>query len=429
MAQSRWFRHLSTLQWFIFLVTNSIALPVVIGSLFQLSVEEVSSLMQRTFFVVGISTLLQGWLGHRYPVADGPAGSWVSVFVILADVSLHQGTSAQETLQLFTGALLVAGILLLFLGLTGLVERIAFLFTPLVTGSFLLLLTIQLSGVFLKGMLGVQGTGQPLDLTQALLACGVFALVLILSIKGRGWVKNYAVLIGILVGWLVFALLGKSSTSLTGSTALFQLPEMFAWGLPKLNAGIVFTAMLFTLTLVSNTIAAVSAVGQVVPRNEQLHQRSVRRGSWAGGFSHLFASSFSTIGVVPLPVSAGFIRLTGQTQTRPFLIACLLLSGVAFLPWIVNFLALLPGTVASAVLLANFVQLVGISFQSLLRDPLDQRRLSILGITLLIGAGLMAVPPAAFQQLPSLVQYVVTNGLLVGTLIVILLEQLWKEKR
>lgn len=428
MKALRWYSNLSIFQWFIFLLANSIALPIVIGNTFQLSIEEISSLMQRTFFVVGISSFIQGWLGHRYPIADGPAGSWVSVFVIVADVAMHQGQSAKEVLQTLEGGLVVAGFLLLIIGWTGIIPKLLFLFTPLVTGSFLLLLALQLSGVFLKGMVGLEGKIPHPDYGTAALSLGIFFLVIVLSVKGKGWIKNYAVLIGILCGWLLYTLLGKHAVPLSGVNSLVTLPEIFAWGIPKLNAGIIITAILFTFILVSNTIAAITAVRQVIPESEMNQKQILNRSMWAGGISHLITSLFSTIGVVPLPVSAGFIRLTEQTRIRPFLIACLSLSVVALIPSIVHFLAALPAPIASAVLLASFVQMIGISFQSILGEELDQRRLTIVGITLLIGIGTMFLPIVAFQGLPSILQYVFSNGLLIGTVIVILLEQLWRVK-
>ncbi|MFJ8247176.1 purine/pyrimidine permease [Peribacillus asahii] len=426
MERQLFYGSLSTFQWLVFLLANSIALPIVIGGIFHLSIEEISSLMQRTFFVVGISSFIQGWLGHRYSIADGPAGSWVSVFVILADVAIQQGQNTKETLQILEGGLIVAGSLLFILGMTGLVHRLLFLFTPLVTGSFLLILALQLSGVFLEGMMGLQGESPRPDYGIAAISFGVFLLVIILSSKGKGWMKSYAVLIGILLGWLLSTLFGKSSNTFAESTSLIKLPEMFAWGVPKLNAGIAITSILFTFILVSNTIAAVTAVKQVVPKSEENEKQTINRGSWVGGISHFISALFSTIGVVPLPVSAGFIRLTKQKRIKPFLIASLALAGVAFIPAIVHFLALLPGPIASAALLASFVQMIGIAFQSILKEELDQRRLTILGITLIISIGLMFLPTGIFQDLPSILQYICSNGLLVGTIIVILLEQLWK---
>lgn len=421
-------RYLSVFQWFIFLLINSIPLPIVIGDIFQLSPEEVSSLMQRIFFVVGISSFLQGWLGHRLPIIEGPAGLWVSVFVILAEVAAQQGESTKETLQILEGGLIIAAILLFVLGLTRNVHRILTLFTPLVTGSFLFILALQLGGVFLEGMMGLQGEPLRPDYSVTILSFAVFFLIIIVSNKGKGWVKNYAVLIGIISGWSVYALLGKTSASSLSTDSLIKLPEVFAWGPPQFNVGMTITAVLLTFILISNMIAAIVAVKEAVPESQVKEEQVFNRSSWAGGISHFLSSLFSTIGVVPLSVSAGFIRLTKQTGIRPFLVASLMLSGLSVIPEFVHFLALLPQPIASAALLASFVQMIGIAFQSILKEELDQRRLTILGITLLIGIGVMFLPSSVFQGLPSILQYVLSNGLIVGVIIVILMEQLWKAK-
>ncbi|WHY90953.1 purine/pyrimidine permease [Neobacillus cucumis] len=429
MKKQLFYGSLSTFQWFIFLLATSVAFPIIIGNVFHLSIGEISELMQRTFFVMGISSFIQGWLGHRYPIADGPAGSWVSVFVILAGVAIHQGQNTSETLQFLEGGLIVSGLLLFILGVTGLINRLLFLFTPLVTGSFIFLLALQLSGVFLEGMMALHGEPSRPDYGTTAISFGVFFLIIMLSIKGKGWIKSYALLIGILLGWFLYFLLDKTSGTFIHSDSLVRLPEIFAWGIPRLNSGMVVTSILFTFILVSNTIAAVMAVKQVVPESQKSEVKTISRGSWAGGISHFLSALFSTIGIVPLPVSAGFIRLTGQKRLGPFLIASIALSGIALIPMIVNFLALLPAPIASAASLASFVEMIGIAFQSILREELDQRRLTILGITLLISTGLMFLPSSIFQGLPSILQYIFSNSLLVGTIIVILLEQLWKKQK
>lgn len=426
MKQHRFYNSLNIFQWFFFLLANSVALPIVIGGIFHLSVKEISELMQRTFLVVGVSSFIQGRFGHRFPIADGPAGSWVSVFVILAGVAAHQGVGTKETLQLLEGGMIAAGLLLFILGVTGLVNRLLFLFTPLVTGSFLLILALQLSGTFLEGMLGIQ-VQSGVDYGSTAISFGVFVLVIVLSIKGKGWMKSYSVLLGILFGWFLYALSGKTNAVSTPASFI-QLPKIFAWGTPHLNGGMVATSIVFTFILISNTIAAITAAKQVVPETGINEKQTINRGSWAGGISHLFSAVFSTIGIVPLLVSAGFIRLTGQKQIMPFLLASLALAGIAFVPAIVDFLAMLPGPIACAASLASFVQMIGISLQSLLKDKLDERRLTILGITLLIGMGLMFLPKGIFQGMPTILQYIFSNGLIVGTIIVIVLEQLWKPK-
>lgn len=407
---------MGTLQWFIFLLANSIALPIVVGGLFHLTTEEVFYLMQRTFFVVGISSFLQGWLGHRLPIADGPAGSWVGVFTVLAYATAGQD-QLHSTLQILELGMIISGVILIGLGVTGFIGRILFLFTPLVTGTFLLLLCLQLSGVFLKGMLGITATASQIDGFTAIIAFSIFLFVIILSNFGKGFVKSYAVLIGLISGWILFLIAGKVTIP-SQVNHFVQLPQIFAWGLPKWNTGMAVSSFVMVCILVSNTVAAIIAINQATIQKATIEQKQLKDGTWVGGISHIISSVFSTVGVVPLPATAGFIRLTKQKYIRSFLLACMLLVVMSLFPSIIRYLASLPSAVASAVLMASFVQLIGIGLNNIKQVELNERNVTILGVAVLFGSGVMF--------LPSVMQYIFGNGLFVGTVVSILLEQIWR---
>ncbi|PEC19481.1 purine/pyrimidine permease [Bacillus cereus] len=415
---------MGTLQWFIFLLANSIALPIVVGGLFHLTTEEIFYLMQRTFFVVGISSFLQGWIGHRLPIADGPAGSWVGVFTVLAYATVGQD-QLHSTLQILELGMIISGVILIGLGLTGFIGRILFLFTPLVTGTFLLLLCLQLSGVFLKGMLGITATVSQIDGFTAIIAFSIFLFVIILSNFGKGFVKSYAVLIGLISGWIIFLIAGKVTIP-SQVTHFVQLPHIFAWGFPKWNTGMAVSSFVMVCILVSNTVAAIIAINQATIHKATIEQKQLRDGTWVGGISHIISSVFSTVGVVPLPATAGFIRLTKQKYIRSFLTACVLLVVMSLFPSIIRYLASLPSAVASAVLMASFVQLIGIGLNNIKQVELNERNVTILGVAVLFGCGVMFLPSGALQSLPSVMQYIFGNGLFVGTVVSILLEQIWR---
>jgi len=327
---------MGTLQWFIFLLANSIALPIVVGGLFHLTTEDIFYLMQRTFFVVGISSFLQGWVGHRLPIADGPAGSWVGVFTVLAYATAGQD-QLHSTLQILELGMIISGVILIGLGVTGFIGRILFLFTPLVTGTFLLLLCLQLSGVFLKGMLGITATVSQIDGFTAMIAFSIFLFVIILSNFGKGFVKSYAVLIGLISGWILFLIAGKVTIP-AQVTHFVQLPQIFAWGLPKWNTGMAVSSFVMVCILVSNTVAAIIAINQATIHKATIEQKQLKDGTWVGGISHIISSVFSTVGVVPLPATAGFIRLTKQKYIRSFLLACMLLVVMSMFPSIIRYL-------------------------------------------------------------------------------------------
>ncbi|AEY02590.1 xanthine/uracil/vitamin C permease [Oceanimonas sp. GK1] len=416
---------LSVTQWFVFLLANALALPIVLGQAFGLDSAEVAGLVQRTLLVVGLSSGLQAWLGHRYPIADGPAGSWAIVFVVMAYIGREQGFDSFDTLRLLSGGVLVAGLIMLVLGLARQVHRLLFLFTPLVTGCFILLLVIQLAGVFVRGMVTDPRTGT-MSLPVLLIGLLVFLGVLLCSFSRHNLLRTYAVLVGIVLGWAAFWLFELSPATPTEGAGL-ALPELFAWGLPRLDAGMLVVAVLFSLLLFSNQIAAVTAVSAVVRERQRDDHAVINRSSWASGISHGLAGSFATIAVVPLPVTAGFIQLSGEDRRAPFILACTLLALVSLFPSAVGVLSLLPAPVANAALLATFIKLVSLAFQLITKHGMDNRASTIVGVALLLGVGCMFLPAGLYRHFPSMAQYLLGNGLLTGTLLALAMEQLWPK--
>ncbi len=418
---------LETLQWFIFLLASSVALPIVIGSLYEMNFTEVAGLMQRTFFIVGAASLLQGLLGHRLPIMEGPAGLWISIFSVMAVTGAQQGMSTGETLQSVETAMLFTGGFLVLFGVFRLAEKLLPLFTPLVTGSFLFLLTIQLSGTFLEGMLGIQQEVEAIHGTEAVLAFLTFFIVLGLSIFGKGWLGNYAVLIGIVIGWISYSIFVGNDSSRTPDVAGFSVPEWFAWGAPNMDWGVLPIAFITAVILLSNVVASVVATSQSVYGKASYSSSQINRGSTILGVNHGLVGMFSAIANVPLATSAGFIKMTGQTRKRPFLLASGLLIIIAFFPPIVAWISGIPAPIANAAILATFVQLMGLGLSNVASEPLDSRRLTIIGVSYLFGIGCMFLPMEVFAELPVLIQNLASNGLLVGTILVIVLEQSWRE--
>lgn len=417
---------METIQWFIFMLAGTVAMPIVIGAIYEMSFIEIAGLMQRCLFVIGVASLLQALFGHRLPIMEGPAGIWISVFAVMAFSGTQNGASFGETLRILETTMILTGVFLCLLGFLKISHKILPIFTPLVTGTFFLLLTVQLSGTFLQGMLGLQGGSNTIQLSEATLAFFTLFIILGLSSFGRGWLGNYAVLIGIVIGWIayIFIIGGQDYVS---SSQVFTVPEWLAFGIPAFDLSVIPIAFITAIIIISNAVASIVAANQILEKEPNDRNKQMNQGIAFSGISHILSGGFAAIGNVPLTTSTGFIALTGQKRKMPFIYASILLIIIAFFPPIIAFISSIPSPIANAALMATFVQLVGVAIHNLSRVKLDSRTITIIGIAYLIGMGTMFLPTEVFAGLPSIVQNVLSNGLLVGTGLVMLMEQLWKQ--
>ena len=374
----------SIIQWFVFLLANAVAIPIVIGPLFDMSSIEVMQLMQRTFFIMGVACFLQGWIGHKMPIVDGPAGIWVSTFAVFAGTISTATGSAENSLRLLEMAMILTGIFLMLFGLFKISGKIISIFTPLVTGVFLTLLTVQLGGTFLQGMTGVAEYAV-IQIDATIVSFITFILVLVLSLFSHGWKKSYAVLIGIVVGWVVYELFIGTSSERPNGLQTISAPEWFAWGTPIWDWSLIPIALLTAVILLSNIVAALSAVTDVREEKARVSYGDMNRSSFTLGVNHGISGIFSGIAVITLASSAGFLKLTGEKRIRPFLIASAVLILASFFPSMIYYLAQIPAPIANAALLATFVELMGLGIKNLFSNRLDDRNTTIITVSLLIG--------------------------------------------
>ena len=247
------------IQWAVFMLTNIIAVPVVVGAAFHMSPAEISTFMQRMLLVSGAATLIQVFIGHRLPVVEGAAGMWWAIFILLGTMSAPGGQGL--LLQQLEMGLIIAGLFLAIVSFLPIIEKIRLLFTPIVTGVYLILLVSQLSGSFFKSILGITATGQ-LNGKITLICLVEIIIILLFSLRAKGIWKSMGPLVGIMVGWNLFHFFGLLHTGqVYEPSSWFALPHVFSWGAPKFDVGIVLTSVITSIVLISNVIASILVVG------------------------------------------------------------------------------------------------------------------------------------------------------------------------
>ncbi|MGG3562262.1 purine/pyrimidine permease [Neobacillus rhizosphaerae] len=414
------------IQWAVFMLTNIIAVPVVVGAAFHMSPAEISTFMQRMLLVSGAATLIQVFIGHRLPVVEGAAGMWWAIFILLGTMSAPGGQGL--LLQQLEMGLIIAGLFLAIVSFLPIIEKIRLLFTPIVTGVYLILLVSQLSGSFFKSILGITASGQ-LNGKITLICLVEIIIILVFSLRAKGIWKSMGPLFGIVVGWSLFHLFGLLHTGqVYEPSSWFALPQVFSWGVPKFDVGIVLTSVITSIVLISNVIASILVVG--IALEKEIQPKQYQKGIFGNGVNLLVSGIFSVVGVVPLSVSAGFITTTGIKAKRPLVIGAIVIIVIGFFPYIGEFLSTLPLEVAYASLFIPFSQMMGFGIRDLMGQEPSSRNLLVIGLSLMVGIGMMFMSPAAFESVAPWLRNIIANGLLVGLMFCLLLEHVvFREKK
>ncbi|HEU5139466.1 MAG TPA: purine/pyrimidine permease [Bacillales bacterium] len=411
----------SSLQWAIYILATSIVAPLSIGHAFGMSQPEIAGLLQRAFFVFGATSLLQGLFGHKLPVLEGPAGLWWGVFLTYAGFVASSG-NPEVVLRSLELGLLLSGVLFLVFSAFKLMDVVKKLFTPLVTGTILLLLVAKLGGSFLKGILGIGYRSSNVDPVVAVCAVATLLFAVILSRSNHLFLRSYSVLISLTFGWVLFAVVGIAKPVDVKMDAIFALPDVFAWGLPTFDLGVVLTSLFTAFLLMVNLITSINVGADAVEEDRPNYNRS----GFIMGINQMLAGVFSTVGGVPLSAAAGFITTTKIKERLPFLVGSMTVLLVSLFPAVTSFFASIPMPVGYATIFLSIASLAGIALSQYRTVVGEERPRFIISFSLMAGLGTMFISEAAWDGLPKVLGSIMSNGLVVGVLVCILLEQVMK---
>ncbi|WP_121663452.1 uracil/xanthine transporter [Metabacillus litoralis] len=411
----------ASLQWLFFIFANTVVVPISIGTAFELPYDEISVILRSSLIFTGIACLLQGLIGHRYPLMEGHSGVMWGLMLNLSVIASSTGTSLQEIGGGIASGMLLAGVVVLILGSLRLISYIQKVFTPMVMSVYLFLLTFQLILIFFKGMLKMTPEGK-LDLPISLFSLGVVLLVCLLKIKGKAVISNFAILIGIVIGWIFYIILFPAEQNLMtqSSTDL----HLFPLGAPNLNIGIIAITFLASVINLSNTIASVTTSSAMF--HDEYSQNRFDRSYLLNGAYSIVAALFGLVSYAPFASSIGFLESTRIFQLRPYLIGGGLMILLGSVPFLGNLLATLPVTVGNAVLFVAYFQLFGTSLRSIRDQTFNSITIHRLAVPILVGVCIMNMDPKLFTTLPALIRPLISNGFIMGVLLSIFLEMFVK---
>lgn len=426
MSGTPWWRGhlLSGFQWFFFIFCNTVVIPPTLQSAFQLSPGVTFCITQYTFLATAVACLFQALLGHRRAIMEGPTGLWWITILTLTLAESANGTPLPAIGGSLAVGILLSGVLTMVIGVTGLGHRLATLFRPAVMGTFMFLLGAQLVTIFMKGMLGlpfgVYNGPVIINYQTFSLAVAIMLSIVMIIIFSPRAIGKYALLIGAVVGWIAYAVLFRpEALSIDHHEWL-----LFPLGEPQdLRPGIIISALLVGLVNISNSFGAIRGTDAFYgdrPASKALYRRSFV----ASGLLTCCSAPLGIVPFSPFVSSIGLITQTQDSSRQSFIIGSLLFLLIGAFPTLVSLFCGIPLTISSAVMLVSYLPLLYSAFFFFNQITLNPKNIYRLAFPLFFGVFFMSIPATFLHSIPVMIRPLLSNGLLIGVMLSVLLENL-----
>lgn len=401
---------LFALQWLAVTAVSAIIMGKVVAALHFSEPAAQFLYMQKLLFITAMSLIVQITIGHRLPLVVGPA-----VILLVGIIS-----SGQQDINTIYTSIMVGGAFLSLLCGLGLFHHVAKLFTPRVVATILVLIALTITPTILKLFLDAPSP-------QAVPANLLFGLALLLAMLGADrllkGVWRSTLLVWALVGGSIASMLLLPVPAMQQQADLPLFSSIFKDCTTSLSwdPGLILSFFICFIALAINDLGSIESIGKLLQPAGM--PRRLSRGMFITGLSNVAAGFLGVIGLVNFSLTAGIIASNGNASRFSFLPAALVLLLVAFMPPVVAFAWNVPSIVVAVMLLYIMsLQLAaglmvafgtpGFSFQDAL----------IISIPAMASVLISYLPPEVTASFPQLLIPVASNGFVVGTLLVLLLE-------
>lgn len=346
----------------------------------------------------------------------GPLGCHYLAPTVFVTPMLAPGFLAVQIggMPLFWGMTIVAGVVTL--GLASVWGRLRTLIPPELAGLVVFLVGGLLGVAAARMLLQADGTLRTTDASLALLT---LALMIAVNVWGKGRIRLFSVMVGMLGGTMAALAVGALQPDKLSAVA--QLPLLDLPGLGHMgwsfDTRFVVPFAVASLACAMVTTAVVISFQRITDADwVRPDMGSVSSGLRGDGAGMIIAGALCTYGQAISPTNAGLVTATGvASRVIAYPAVGILLLG-AMVPAIAGLLIILPvSTLAAAVLFpASFMMISGV--QIITSRVLDARRTLVIGLGILTFI-LSSVAPKALAGAPDWLQPIVGTPLVLAMLV------------
>ncbi len=404
------------LQHVMVMYAGAVAVPLIIGGALKLTKGEISLLINADLFACGLATLVQSlgiWkFGIRLPVMMGV--TFASVGPMLA-----MGTNPSVGLLGIYGAVISAGIFGILVA--PFVSRLLPLFPPVVTGTIITVIGISLMGVginWLGGGVGNPEFGNPIFLSIGLL---VLLSILLITKYVQGFLGNIAVLTGIVFGFALAAIVGRTDFTGVGDAPWVALIRPFEFGLPRFDPLAIITMCIVMVVVMIESLGMFLALSNIT--GKRLSEEDLTRGLRGDGIGTLLGGIFNTFPYTSFSQNVGLVGITGVRSRWVCVTGGVIMILLGLLPKLATVVASVPPFVLGGAGLVMFGMVAATGIKVLATVDFQTYRHNLYIVAIGIGVGMIPlVAGKVFSQLPKALDPLLHSGILLASVTAVLLN-------
>lgn len=404
------------LQHVLAMYAGAVAVPIIIAQAMNLPVEDLIRLITADLFTCGIATLIQtigfGNIGGRIPMIQG---------VTFAAVGPMAMIGAQHGMTAIYGAIIVAG-LFTFL-VAPFFSRLIRLFPPVVTGTIITIIGINLMPVAVRWMGG--GVGNPNFGSFSNIGLGfiTFLIVVFTYRFTKGFISNLAVLIGLIGGTIIAMVLGVTNFEEVGRAQWVSVIEPFYFGLPTFDVASVFAMIIVMLVVMVETTGDSIAIGELV--DKKIGRKELAAIIRADGLSTVIGGILNSFPYTAFAQNVGLIAVT-RIKSR-FVVAAsgVILIFLGLFPKLAAIVACIPNSVLGGAGIAMFGMIIASGIRSLGKVSFEGNH-NLMLVAISIGVSMIPLAsPQFYAQFPAWAQILLKSGITFGSVMAIFLNLLF----
>ena len=408
------------LQWALIAISTIVILGKIVGSIHFGQTQDEILYLQKLFFLTGATLIVQLLWGHRLPLVSGPA----AVLLIGIVSSQSYGISVINT------SIMIGGIFVSVLAMTGLFGYVRGLFTTRVIAVVLLLIVFTLAPTIRDLMIDLSGGIDSLwNVTFAVfLAFSMFLLDRVLSGIWKAGLIVFSILGGSVVYFLIFPAALGSHLFTHESWVQSFFEDMTVR--PVVVPGVLLSFLICYIALTVNDFGSIQSLNELLDPDHK--SRRISRGITLTGISNLASGFLGVLGPVNYALSPGIIASTRCASRSPLIVAGVFVLLLSPFPRLIGWFGCVPSVVIGGVMVYVMTSQIAAGLQFAMRDARNGEFSFdsgiIIGLPVLLGNIIAFLPAEVLEKAPDMFQPVLGNGFVAGVFSVLFLEHIVYKK-